>query len=85
MDDELLAGQSILRDGSRVLIEADGEALAGDILLEPPPELTGVAVTVARRLITLERDQRATYARDNPAGVLTSVMDVLDRYRPVIL
>ena len=79
--DELVAGQTVLRNDVKVLIEEDGNAEADDILLSPPPELTHVAITVARRLLTLERDQRATYARDNRLGVLTSLIDVLDRYR----
>ena len=79
--DELVAGQTVLRNDVKVLIEENGNAEADDILLSPPPELTHVAITVARRLLTLERDQRATYARDNRLGVLTSLVDVLDRYR----
>ena len=79
--DELVAGQTVLRSGAKVLIEEDENALADDMLLSPPPELTHVAITIARRLLTLERDQNATYARDNRLGVLTSLIDVLDRYR----
>lgn len=59
--DDLLAGQSVLRAGDVVLLEADGTALADDELIEPPELLRSAALTVGRRVIQIEQDQQASY------------------------
>lgn len=74
----LQAGQNVLRAGARVLIEADGQAQADDVLLQPPPELNHMAVTIARDLMAMERGKAF-------GGDMTVLPDnfrlVLARYR----
>ena len=82
-DDEVVAGQSVLRDGAVVIFEEDGVAIADDDLLVAPQFLQGAATTIARRLVRLERDQEATWddggTSRSPAG-----NTLFDGYLPVL-
>ena len=80
VDDDVLAGQSVLRSGEVVLYEEDGTAEADDELLMPPRFLTGVAVTVARRLVRLERDQAAKWD-DGGNTLFDGYLPMLEWYR----
>ena len=80
VDDEVKAGQSILRADEIVIFEEDGVAIADDELLVPPRFLTGVAVTVARRMVKLERDQDAKWD-DGGNTLLDGFLPMIEWYK----
>ena len=64
--EELKIGQTIKRAGVVMMIVEDGQtAQAGDVWLKPPPLLNQEAVTIARRMASLELDTDAVWDNDS--------------------
>ena len=64
--EELKVGQTIKRAGVVMMIVEDGQtAQAGDVWLKPPPLLNKEAVTIARRMDSLELDSDAVWDNDS--------------------
>ena len=81
---EVAVGDSIIRDGAEVVVEELPFALmADDKLAVPPSGLTRCAISVGRRIMKLETDQKATW--DNASSgrnrLLDGWEDVINIYR----
>ena len=81
---EVAVGDSIIRDGQEVVVTALPFALmADDMLAVPPSGLTRCAISVGRRIMKLETDQKATW--DNAScgrnRLLDGWEDVINIYR----
>ena len=54
--DDLLIGDTIIRNGASMLIDANQSAIAGDILLSPPAILRKAGTGIGRMIFNLELD-----------------------------
>ena len=55
--EDLFPGNTVIRSGALKLIEAEEDAVAGDILLTPPWILRSAAIAVGNRIAKLELDE----------------------------
>ena len=80
--DTVAQGDSIIRDGSEVIIDdpADYSFTAGDMLASPPDALRTVAISIGNRVAKLELDEDAAWDDVNMNSLIDGWQYVLEIY-----